>query len=181
LLSHTSSNLCLIQFVQDNSGRQSRAGSPPWQIEDEADELPDGSSPHTSPSPNTDAEHSPAAENSDTGDDSSDIEIPIPPTPEVCGGKRKSMADSISEIATAERGNRLEIATIQAKAKTERSIKKERIKRKMNLEMERTRLEHHRQEANAQHAHEAAMFDRQLALEAMKAGGPMSNIHPDFR
>jgi hypothetical protein len=50
----------------------------------------------------------------------------------------------------------------------------------MNLEMECTRLEHYQQEANAQRAHEAAMFDRQLALEAMKAGGPMSNIHPDF-
>jgi hypothetical protein len=50
----------------------------------------------------------------------------------------------------------------------------------MNLEMECTRLKHYQQEANAQRAHEAAMFDRQLALEAMKAGGPMSNIHPDF-
>jgi hypothetical protein len=91
------------------------------------------------------------------------------------------MADSISEIATAERENRLEIASIQAKAKTERSIEKEHFKHKMNMEMERARLEHHQQEANAQRAHEAAMFDRQIALEAMKAGGPMSNIHPDFR
>jgi hypothetical protein len=32
---------------------------------------------------------------------------------------------------------------------------------------------------SAQRAHEAAMFD-EIALEAMKAGGPMSNIHPDF-
>jgi hypothetical protein len=172
------SNLCLIQFFKDSSGRQ----SPHWQIE-EADELPDGSSRHTSraPSPNADAGHSPAAENSDTDDSSSDIETPIPPTPEVRGGKRKSMADSISEIATAERENRLEIASIQAKAKTERSIEKERIKRKMTMEMERAHLEHRHQEANAQRAHEAAMFDRQIALEAMKAGGPMSNIHPDFR
>ena len=51
----------------------------------------------------------------------------------------------------------------------------------MNLEMEHTRLEHHQQEANAQRAHKAAMFDHQIALEIMKAGGPMSNIHPDFR
>jgi len=51
----------------------------------------------------------------------------------------------------------------------------------MNMEMECTRLEHHQQEANAQRAHEAAMFDRQIALETMKAGGPMSNIHPNFR
>jgi len=91
------------------------------------------------------------------------------------------MADSISEIATAEQGNRLKIAAIHAKAKTDRSIEKERIKRKMNMEMERTRLEHHQQEANAQRAHEAAMFDHQIALETMKAGGPMSNIHPNFR
>jgi hypothetical protein len=49
----------------------------------------------------------------------------------------------------------------------------------MNMEMECTRLEHHQREANAQRAHEAAMFD-EIALEVMKAGGPMSNIHPDF-
>ena len=91
------------------------------------------------------------------------------------------MADSIFEISTAEWGNRLEIARIQAKAKTDRSIEKEHIKHKMNLEMEHTRLEHHQQEANAQCAHEAAMFDRQIALETMKAGGPMSKIHLDFR
>lgn len=68
------------------------------------------------------------------------------------------MADSISEIATAEQGNRLEIAVIQAKAKTERSIEKEHIKHKMNLEMERTRLEHHQQKVNApsQCAHEVS-------------------------
>ena len=82
------------------------------------------------------------------------------------------MADSISEIAIAERGNRLEIAMIQAKAKTERSIEKERIKRKMNVEMERTRLEHHQQEANAQRANAAAMFDRQIAHEAMNREDP---------
>jgi len=162
-----------------------RPQSPPWwEIEEEAEALPDGSSPHTSRarSPGADAEHYPAAENSNNEDSSSDVEIPIPPTSEVRhGSKRKSMTDSISEIATAERGNRLEIAIIQAKAKTERSIEKERIKRKMNMEMERTRLEHHQQEANAQRTHEAAMFDRQIALETIKAGQPMRNIHPDFR
>jgi hypothetical protein len=91
------------------------------------------------------------------------------------------MADSISEIATAEQGNHLKIVSIHAKAKTDRSIKKERIKHKMNMEMECTLLEHHQQEANAQRAHKAAMFDCQIALNTMKAGGPMSNIHPNFR
>ena len=91
------------------------------------------------------------------------------------------MVDSISEIATAERSNCLKIASMQAKAKAHRSIEKERIKRNTNMEMERAHLEHHQQEANAQRAHEAAMFDRQIALETMKAGGPMSNIHPNFR
>jgi hypothetical protein len=50
----------------------------------------------------------------------------------------------------------------------------------MNMEMECACLVHNQQEANAQHAHEAAMFDHQIALKTMKAGGPMSNIHPDF-
>jgi hypothetical protein len=67
--------------VYDNSGRQSRAESPPWQIEDEADDSELLDVPTLS-QPNTDAEHSPAAENSDTGGDPSDIKISIPPTPE---------------------------------------------------------------------------------------------------
>jgi len=92
----------------------------------------------------------------------------------------QTLSETISEITTTEWGNCLKIVSIHAKAKTNHSIKKERIKHKMNMEMECTLLEHHQQEANAQHAHEAAMFDHQIALETMKAGGPMSNIHPNF-
>jgi len=54
-------------FQTNNFGQQ----SPPWQIEDEHGELPDGSSPHTSQAPN------PAAESSDAEDDSLDIDKDI--------------------------------------------------------------------------------------------------------
>ena len=105
------------------------------------------------------------------------------------GQKRKSIADSIAEVSAHERENRIKIAKINATAKTERSSQRETIKRRTNMELELARMQHQRDEAAAQRAHEVAMFDRRAALEMARAGQggyalggpPRSDIHPSLR
>ena len=81
------------------------------------------------------------------------------------GQKRKSIADSITDISACEQDNRIKIAKINASAKTQCSTERERIKRHTHMEMELVRLQHQRDEAAAQRAHEALMFNKQIALE----------------
>ena len=104
------------------------------------------------------------------------------------GQKQKFMADSIIKVSACERENQIKIAKINATAKTERSNQRESIKRRTNLELELARMQHQRDEAAAQRAHEAAMFDRQASLEMARAGqaeygvgGPHDAIHPSLR
>ena len=61
------------------------------------------------------------------------------------------------------------------------------------MAVELARLQHQHDEAAAQHAHEAVMFDKQAALELARAGrtggtqagysvgGPLDHIHPGLR
>jgi hypothetical protein len=101
------------------------------------------------------------------------------------------MADSIAEVSAHKRDNRLKIAKINATAKTEHSNQRETIKWCTNMELELACMQHARDEAATQRAHEAAMFDRQAALKLAKAGqggyaiqrndGPSrENIHLDL-
>jgi hypothetical protein len=104
------------------------------------------------------------------------------------GQKRKSMADSITEVSAHERENHIKIARINATAKTERSSQWESIKRHTNMELELAQMQHQHDEAAAPRAHEAAMFDRQAALKLARAGQggynsggpPHSDIHPSL-
>jgi hypothetical protein len=103
------------------------------------------------------------------------------------GQKCKSMADSIAEISACERDNHIKIAKINASAKTEHSTQWETIKRQMNMDLELACMQHQQDEAAAQCAHEAAMFDRQATLKMARAdqgqygvGGPHDNIHPNL-
>jgi hypothetical protein len=83
---------------------------------------------------------------------------------------KASMMDQIAEVTKSERQNHFKIATINTDAKTLRAIEKEKIKRCAVLELEVTRLQHNAQEAAANCAHKVYMMDRQIALEAGKAG-----------
>ena len=87
------------------------------------------------------------------------------------GTKHKaSMMDQITKVTKSKHQNHFKIATINADAKTLRAIKMEKIKHCAVLELEVTHLQHNVQEAAANHAHEVYMMDRQIALEAAKAG-----------
>jgi len=77
--------------------------------------------------------------------------------------------EQITEVTKSERQNRFKIAIVNANAKTLCAIKKEKIKCHAALELEATCLQHHPQAA-ANCAHEVYMMDRQIALEATKAG-----------
>lgn len=91
--------------------------------------------------------------------------------------------EQIADVTNAERQSRFKIATVNANAKTHRAIEREKIKRRAALELEANRLQHHAQEAAAIRAHEIQMMDRQIALEAAKAGnhgGPFA-IDPSLR
>ena len=98
------------------------------------------------------------------------------------------MADSIIEVSAHERENQIKIVKINATAKTEHSNQQESIKRRTNLELELAHMQHQQDEAAAQHAHEAAMFNRQASLEMARAGQveysvgrPRDTIHPSLR
>jgi hypothetical protein len=157
-----------------------RYGSPThWDAENDG-ELPVGSSPHNSHmgSPNLDATDTDDEndDDDDKDDDKDDAEggtlrtpaatSAVPPASSASRGqKRKSIADSIAEVSAHERNNRIKIAKINATAKTDRATQRETIKRQSNMDMELARMQHQREEAAAQRAHEAAMFDRQATLE----------------
>lgn len=89
------------------------------------------------------------------------------------GTKRKvSMMEQIAEVTKSKHQNCFKIATVNTNAKTLHAIKKEKIKCCTTLELEATCSQHHVWEAAANCAHEIYMIDRQIALEAAKAGGP---------
>jgi hypothetical protein len=177
-----------------------RYGSPThWDAENDG-ELPVGSSPHNSHMglPNLDA-----TDTDDENDDKDDAEGGTLRTPTATSAvppassasheqKRKSIADSIAEVSAHERNNHIKIAKINATAKTDCATQRETIKQQSNMDMELARMQHQWEEAAAQQAHEAAMFDRQAALEMARAGQgayagtggagpPCSNIDPSLR
>ena len=97
------------------------------------------------------------------------------------------MADSIVEVSACKRESHIKIARINAMAKTEHSSQWETIKWRTNVELELAHMQHQCDEAAAQHAHEAAMFNRQAAVEMARAGqggygvgGPHDAIHPSL-
>lgn len=102
-----------------------------------------------------------------------------------CGQKHKSIADSIADISAHEWDNQIKIAKINASAKTQCSTECECIKQCTHMKIELVKLQHQHDEAAAQHAHEALMFDKQIALKMAQAGhmtGPSSdNIDPSLR
>lgn len=114
---------------------------------------------------------SPALDNEDGDDDRSSSEAPPAPTPiPSASKKRKSLADSASEIAEHERTNRRKISENLAKEKTTRSVARERVKRAAHMDVEVARMEHDKNEANARRAHEIVLMDRQMAMEQFRAG-----------
>jgi len=176
-----------------------RANSPQWDIEEDGRPLPSESSRSGTPDPasddlDVDVTFIPNASASPrTPDMKSDSKSELTPPSTMRGQKRKSMADQIAEVSAFERRNRIKIADIQSKAKTDRSNERERIKCRAHLEMEVNCLQHATQEAAAQRAHEVMMFDRQAALELARAGNVgafaahighdlhLDNIHPELR
>ena len=80
------------------------------------------------------------------------------------------MIDQIAKVTKSKHQNYFKIATINANVKTLCAIKKEKIKHCAVLELEVTCLQHNVPEAAANHAHKVYMMDRQIALEAAKAG-----------
>lgn len=97
--------------------------------------------------------------------------------------------DSIADVSACKRENHIKIAKINATTKTERSVQRERIKRETNMQLELAHLQHQCEEAAAQRAHEALMFDKQIALEMARAhrgnfaghGPSLGNIDPNLR
>lgn len=152
-------------------------------------------------SPNLDATDKDDEDEDDEDEDDEDADGDLPMTPTATSAtsmsstsqrqKCKSITDSITEVSARERDNRIKIAKINATAKTLRTTQWETIKRQSYMDMELARMQHQQEEAAAQRTHEAAMFDRQAALEMARAGqggyaGPSSagpprdNIHPSF-
>jgi hypothetical protein len=174
------------------------------------DELPHESSPskhnshHGSPHLDDEDEDEDGVGDGD-GDDNDEAEdgggrllkTPTPASSTVSlatrGTKRKSMADSIAEVSAHERVNRIKIANINAAAKNLRSDQRESRKRSAQMAVELARFQHQRDEAAAQRAHEAVMFDKQVALELARTGhgggaqasygvgGPLDHVHPALR
>lgn len=123
---------------------------------------------------------SPATVNSHAGspslDEDVDVDIhsrqssPEAPIAPPASKKRKSLADTASEIAGQERTNRRRISEDIAKEKTRRATAREHIKREAHVSIEMARLAHSTNDANARRAHELAMMDRTLELEQLRAG-----------
>ena len=93
------------------------------------------------------------------------------------GQKRKAgMMDQIADATSALRDSQIKIAKANAEEKTTRALEREKLKRQGQLNIELARMNHQAGEAAAQRAHEIFMMDRQIQLEAMKAGhgGPVS-------
>ena len=90
--------------------------------------------------------------------------------------KRKSIYDSISEVATADRSVRLKLMEMKEEARTKRVIERERLKREATAKVELTRLMHAREEADKQRAHDLAMFDCQLQLERLRRGAVRATL-----
>jgi hypothetical protein len=121
--------------------------------------------------------------------------VPSVPVSATHGLKRKSIADSITDVSARERANRVQIANINATAKNARSDQWESLKRRTQLDIEQVRLQHQHDEATAQRTHEALMFDKRAALEMAKVahangsglqasygvGGPFDNLHPSLQ
>jgi hypothetical protein len=111
---------------------------------------------------------------SNTGD-GSDSDLSKPPkietTTPMRGQKRKAgMMDQITDATSALRNSQIKIAKTNAVEKTTRALEREKLKRQGQLNIELARMNHQADEAAAQRAHEIFMMDRQIQLEAMKAG-----------
>jgi hypothetical protein len=90
--------------------------------------------------------------------------------------KRKaSMMDQITDATSALRDGQIKIAKTNTEEKTTRTLEREKLKRQGQLNIELARMNHQAKEAAAQRAHEIFMMDRQIQLEAIKAGhgGPV--------
>lgn len=95
---------------------------------------------------------------------------PEAPASKPVNKKRKSLADTASDIAGHERINRRRITEDLAKEKTRRSTAREHIKREAHFNIEMARMEHATNDANARRAHELVMMDRTMELERLRAG-----------
>lgn len=87
------------------------------------------------------------------------------------GQKRKaSIMDQITDATSALRDSQIKIAKTNAEEKTTRALKREKLKRQGQFNIELARMNHQVREAAAQRAHEVFMMDRQIQLESIKAG-----------
>jgi len=89
---------------------------------------------------------------------------------------KAGMMDQIADATSALRDSQIKIAKANAEEKTTRALECEKLKRQGQLNIELAQMNHQVGEAAAQRAHEIFMMDRQIQLEAMKAGhgGPVS-------
>ena len=81
------------------------------------------------------------------------------------GQKRKSIADLFADTAAADRQSRMDLFKKSAKEKARRLSTRENTK----LQIERVRLDHQAQQAEAQRAHEMKMIERQIELERLRS------------
>ena len=82
------------------------------------------------------------------------------------------MAHQPAEVAEYEQINHVKITDINAQAKIECSVKREKIHYQSKLELKKAHFQHQSQEAAVIQAHELMMMDKQIALKCAKAGGP---------
>jgi hypothetical protein len=110
--------------------------------------------------------------NAGDGPDSDFLKLPkIETMTPMRGQKRKAgMMDQIADATSALRESQIKIAKTNAEEKTTRALEREKLKRQGQLNIELARMNHQAGEAAAQRAHEIFMMDRQIQLEAMKAG-----------
>lgn len=94
------------------------------------------------------------------------------PTPTV-SKKRKSLADTASNIAEQERVNRRKISDDLAREKTRRSTTREQIKHDAHVNVEIARMNHDKNEAEARRAHDLVMMDKQMELEHFRVSNSM--------